>query len=78
MSYKESQQYKTADEVGKLIAEVTTEDVGYLSHAEGKDAWLENEDLTTEQMMRRVLNSLANKLAHKIAWRKMHELVKDE
>lgn len=69
-SYKKSSQYYAANAVYELLEEVICYDgIFDVSHEAGKNAWLENEDLTSEQMMRKTLNLLADKLAHKIKWR---------
>ncbi len=80
MAYKKSPQYNTAVEVSYLLLDIAElEEIWETTHEAGKDAWLENEALTTEQMMRKTLNILANKLAHKIKWREQqNKLDKDK
>lgn len=77
--YKDSKQYGVALEVHSLLRDVDDMVKFDISHDSARDAWLEAQDLTTEQMMRKALNLLADKLAHKIKWREQqNKLDNDE
>jgi hypothetical protein len=79
MSYRQSPQYYLARDVYELLEEVRFCDgIFDVAHEAGKDAYLENEDLTTEQMMRKTLKLLADKLAHKIKWREQQNKLDNE